>query len=107
MPVLNQDEISLFRAMKLEIIRLMKELQVNCPDMDTLIFEICYTRDRNYIDVVCFEDVWNEGQYNNKPRKNSRYNQSYNLKMYPVENVDNEYELKFRLTTTGTLSELQ
>ena len=50
----DKDEPYLFLYMKKELIDIILELQVNCPELDSLIFEPCFTRDLDYIPVVCY-----------------------------------------------------
>ena len=50
----DKDEPYLFLYMKKELIDIILELQVNCPKLDSLIFEPCFTRDLDYVDVVCY-----------------------------------------------------
>jgi hypothetical protein len=50
----SKDEKYLFLYMKKELIDIILELQVPCPGLDGLIFEPCFTRDLDYVDVVCY-----------------------------------------------------
>ena len=106
----EQDEAVLFLKMKNELIKIILELQTKqCTGIDSLIWEVCYTRDKNYQDTLYFEDLGVEAQYSTKPGKNSRFNMSYNCKIYKSKDADEKdvYDLRFRLASTGTLSELQ
>ena len=107
LPVNAQDDVNTFRLMEVELINLMLEIQATCPAFDSLIWEPCFTRNKGYVETPFYEDCGFEAEYNTKPRRDTRFNMSFNCKLYKVAGKDNEYDLKFRLNTTGTLSELQ
>ena len=107
MPVDANDDKHAFRLVKVELINLMLEIQVTCPAFTSLIWEPCFTRNKEYVETPFYEDCGFEAEYNTKPRRDTRFNMSFNCKLYKVAGKDNEYDLKFRLNTTGTLSELQ